>query len=685
MRALATAWTSSGGNVLGLAPSAAAAEELRSHLHDGTNNVVADNLAKLVWAIGHEEPLADVVVLGTLVIIDEAGMADTLTLDHVVTWCLDRGAIVRLIGDDQQLGAIGAGGMLRDIAAVHGALHLDTVMRFTDPAEAAASLALRAGDSGALGYYLDHDRIHVVDPDTATRSLLTAWHADRARGLDALMLAPTRTQVAELNHAARTARLKGVTPGRETFLADGNPASVGDVVITRRNNRTLTTSASAWVRNGDRWTITHVRDDGDLDVRHLKTHAQITLPADYVASSVELGYATTIHGAQGVTADTCHGLLTGSESRQLAYTMLSRGRIANHAWVQVSDTDHHTTPAAQSLVAPSTATQLLEAVIGRDEAPVSVTTMRMQADDPVRLLGPAVACYLDAISFAAEHHVSQETKDNIDTAAQRLGLTQADAWPTLRSHLLLIAANGHNPTTILDMAHKLGSLDTARDPAAVIDYRLDLTKANIHHTGPLPWLPGIPSQLLTDHDWGPYLHARYTLTEELESQTLDAATDQTPRWAHHLPDLDPTLVDDIRLWRAAHNTPDTDLRPTGPIRWTPAERKTNATSTPSSSSPKPTSGNGARASSRPHPHSPETPAYRSSPPNSPPSTTPATLPTASSTRPPASARYPTTTPPTPSATASPTSPNSQHHPSPGKTTTHPRRRRVPNSTNPHHP
>jgi hypothetical protein len=311
--------------------------------------------------------------------------------------------------------------------------------------------------------------------------------------------------------------------------------------------------------------------------------------------------------------------------------------------------------------------------------------MRMQADDPVRLLGPAVACYLDAISFAAEHHVSQETKDNIDTAAQRLGLTQADAWPTLRSHLLLIAANGHNPTTILDMAHKLGSLDTARDPAAVIDYRLDLTKANIHHTGPLPWLPGIPSQLLTDHDWGPYLHARYTLTEELESQTLDAATDQTPRWAHHLPDLDPTLVDDIRLWRAAHNTPDTDLRPTGPIRWTPAERKTNATSTPSSSSPKPTSGNGARASSRPHPHSPETPAYRSSPPNSPPSTTPATLPTASSTRPPASARYPTTTPPTPSATASPTSPNSQHHPSPGKTTTHPRRRRVPNSTNPHHP
>jgi conjugative relaxase-like TrwC/TraI family protein len=43
MRALAAAWTSSGGNVLGLAPSAAAAEELRSHLHDGTSRIIADN------------------------------------------------------------------------------------------------------------------------------------------------------------------------------------------------------------------------------------------------------------------------------------------------------------------------------------------------------------------------------------------------------------------------------------------------------------------------------------------------------------------------------------------------------------------------------------------------------------------------------------------------------------------
>jgi ATP-dependent exoDNAse (exonuclease V) alpha subunit len=127
MRALATAWTSSGGNVLGLAPSAAAAEELRTHLDtDGTTRVVADNLAKLVWAIGHEEPLADVVGLGDVGDHRRGRHGRHPHPRPRRDLVLDRGASVRLIGDDQQLGAIGAGGVLRDIAATHGALRLDT-------------------------------------------------------------------------------------------------------------------------------------------------------------------------------------------------------------------------------------------------------------------------------------------------------------------------------------------------------------------------------------------------------------------------------------------------------------------------------------------------------------------------------------------------------------------------------
>ena len=163
-------------------------------------------------------------------------MADTLSLDTAVAFIVGRGGSVRLVGDDQQLAAIGAGGVLRDIDATHGAVRLTELHRFTDPAEAAATLALRDGRPEALGFYLDHQRIHVGDLTTITDQLYNAWKTDRDHGLDAIMLAPTRELVADLNHRARTDRLADLTtdtgdqphPRRrhaEVALADGNPAS----------------------------------------------------------------------------------------------------------------------------------------------------------------------------------------------------------------------------------------------------------------------------------------------------------------------------------------------------------------------------------------------------------------------------------------------------------------------------
>ena len=210
MRALTLAWTEDGGQVLGLAPSAAAAAVLGEQ-----TGIRADTLAKLTWSLRHGElpDWAAAVGPSTLMIIDEAGMADTLSLDTAVQFAIDRGASVRLIGDDQQLAAIGAGGVLRDIKNIHGALQLTELHRFTDPAEAQASLALREGDPSALGFYLDHGRVHVGDLAKITEDAFAAWVSDRAVGLDAIMLAPTRELVAELNRRARDHRL-GNVPGR---------------------------------------------------------------------------------------------------------------------------------------------------------------------------------------------------------------------------------------------------------------------------------------------------------------------------------------------------------------------------------------------------------------------------------------------------------------------------------------
>ncbi|MEP6650550.1 MAG: MobF family relaxase, partial [Lapillicoccus sp.] len=252
MRALARAWENGGGTLIGLAPSAAAAAALRDQI-DMDGAVRTDTLAKLTYhlANGDLPEWAEQIGPDTLVVIDEAGMADTLSLDTAVDWITARGGSVRLIGDDEQLAAIGAGGVLRDLDATYGALRLTELMRFADPAEGAASLALREGQTDALGFYLDNNRVHVGDLATMTEDVFEAWQADRATGLDAIMLAPTRDLVSDLNRRARAHRLEQASGPEQAALsvplADGNQASVGDLVITRANDRRLRVTASDWV------------------------------------------------------------------------------------------------------------------------------------------------------------------------------------------------------------------------------------------------------------------------------------------------------------------------------------------------------------------------------------------------------------------------------------------------------
>jgi conjugative relaxase-like TrwC/TraI family protein len=507
MSTLARAWSDSGGQVLGLAPSAAAAAQLR----DATG-APAETLAKLTWSIDHGDlpDWAERIDPSTLVIIDEAGMADTLSLDTAVKFVIGRCGSVRLIGDDQQLAAIGAGGVLRDIQASYGAVRLSELHRFTNPAEAAATLALRDGRPEALGFYLDRQRVHVGDPTTSLDAVFNAWKADRNHGLDAIMLAPTRELVSQLNQRAQDHRLAGVTPGPQVELADGNRASVGDLIITRRNDRRLRVTATDWVKNGDRWSVLHLTSTGGVQARHVRSGRTVTLPVGYVSTATELGYATTVHTAQGVTADTMHGVVIGEESRQQLYTMLTRGRTANHIYVSVvGDGDPHAVIQPDNIQL-RTATELLEQILGRDGSPRSASTVQREQQDSAVRLGAAATRYLDALHLAAEL-AGPQVVANLDRSADRLlnGLTDEPAWPTLRGHLVLLAAAGADPVTELLYAVETRDLTSADDQAAVINSRIHQMN-EVASGGPLPWLPGIPNPLAADPNWGPYLNARIT-------------------------------------------------------------------------------------------------------------------------------------------------------------------------------
>jgi len=567
MRALTAAWTVGGGDVVGLAPSATAATVLGEAIAART-----DTMAKLLWHLDHDpEHLpgwARRIGPTSLVVVDEAGMADTLSLDRLIEFVTVRGGSVRLVGDDQQLSAIGAGGVLRDVRATHGALHLTELMRFADPAEGAASLALRDGLPESLGFYLDQRRVHVGDLTTLTDDVFDAWRTDRENGRDAVMLAPTRELVGELNDRARAHRLDGQTPERTVHLADGSTASVGDTVITRANNRQLRVTGTDWVKNGDRWHVTAVHPTGALTLRHTTSGCSVDLPPGYVRTSVDLGYATTIHTAQGVTADTSHTLLTGAESRQLAYTAVTRGKGANHLYLEVvGDGDEHNVIRPE-YVHPLTATDLLERILARDESAQSAHTTRRVAEDPATLLGQAAARYVDSLYVGAEKLLGPQHVARLDRAADLVvpELTQAAAWPTLRAHLLLLAAQEGDPVAHLRAAAGARELDSAGDVAAVLDWRLDDTGLRNAGTGPLPWLPGIPASLREDPQWGPYLAARAAQVRDLTQQvTEQARSDESmPQWARtgqRRPDDD--LLVDVAVWRAANEVSGSDRRPTG--------------------------------------------------------------------------------------------------------------------------
>ncbi|HEX8508157.1 MAG TPA: MobF family relaxase [Propionibacteriaceae bacterium] len=578
MQALTRAWTAGSGTVLGLAPSASAAAQLRDQTGAHT-----DTLAKLTWSIDHDQlpDWARNIGRRTLVVIDEAGMADTLSLDTAVSFITGRGGSVRLVGDDQQLAAIGAGGVLRDIDASHGALRLTELLRFTDPAEAAASLALRDGRPEALGFYFDQQRVTVGDLAGLTEDVFTGWQNDRDQGLDSIMLAPTRNLAAELNHRARSHRLdQSMRPRqvarplrqREVTLADGNQASVGDTVITRSNNRQLRVSGTDWVKNGDRWTVTAVAPDGGLQARHTSHGRTVRLPSHYVATSVELGYATTVHTAQGVTVDTMHGLASGEETRQLLYTMLTRGRIHNHLYLHVAgDGDPHTVIRSEHLH-PLTATDVLEQILANDQTTPSATTLQREQHDPALRLGDAAAQYVDALYGAAEDVLGHVTVEALERSAEQVvpGLTADTAWPALRAHLILLAANGDDALTGLAAAVNIRGLDSADDKAAVLDWRLDDTGLRNCGPGPLPWIPGIPTALRDHPLWGPYLAGRAELVTQLANQIRDhvrAGADR-PALAHHGPPAAAPIevITQVSVWRAATQVQPTDLRPTGPAQ-----------------------------------------------------------------------------------------------------------------------
>lgn len=489
--ALAEAWQhDSSRRVFGLATAQAATEVLSEE------GLAARNTAK--WLTGQQRleqgrPVADdeafALRRGDLVVLDEASMAETAAIVDVRQRCQAAGAKLLLVGDPRQLAAVGAGGTLADLAEHAVRYELAEVRRFVAPWEAGASLALRNGDTAAVGEY--HKNGRLVDGGTvehAEAGAARGWLADHLAGRDTMLLVGSNNDAARVSSALRA---ELVALGR--VAEDGVPlgmqstiAGVGDLIETRRNAYHLAGHDAP--RN--RWTyrVHATRADGGLDVARVHGHvggveqlgAPITLPGWYVAEHVALGYAATVHSAQGRTVDTCHAVIGPGTDPAAAYVAMSRGRDRNTAHVITRAVPEDSPPGQASTIEPRAASAVFADVIGRDSHSHDGERSALAQQEQATEYASSTQVALDRLAAEVATATAGRTGAVLDRLAaddalsteHRCALAADPAYEGLERLLRTVELAGHDPACVLETAVTSRGLGDARSPAQVLQHRI---------------------------------------------------------------------------------------------------------------------------------------------------------------------------------------------------------------------
>lgn len=335
-----SAWEAAGQRVIGAALSGKAADGLE----EGAgikSRTVASLLLRARWeeqrrGSRKEDPpgMRPFLDARTVLVVDEAGMVDTRQMDELTSLVAKSGAKLVLVGDQKQLQAIELGGSFAALGHELGSFRMSEVMRQQDQEHRESISQLARGEAvKALSYYAESGLLHVAEDRYGARDqLVSDWIS--SGGVDApsdhLMLAARRVDVAALNREAQDARLAagelqgdGEELGREVLFR-------GDRIVFTRNSREL------GVTNGSFATVTriHADTDGDLRVTAELDGSGTTVrfsTADY--DSLQLGYASTTHKAQGMTTEHAYVLTDESmQDRELSYVQVSRARTATRIY-----------------------------------------------------------------------------------------------------------------------------------------------------------------------------------------------------------------------------------------------------------------------------------------------------------------------------------------------------------------
>jgi conjugative relaxase-like TrwC/TraI family protein len=416
---------------IGCAVSAAAAAELEQ-----AAGLPSTTIASL---LGRLDRGFDPLPLATAVIADEASMIGTRDLARLVDHVHAAGGRVVLVGDPDQHAAVDCGGVFRYLANRPAVLHLVENNRQHDPAERLAIDDYRRGRiDEALARY--DEAGHVVRCATAGEchdAMVADWYVAWTRGEADPMIAGPNSTRRELNQRARRLlAAEGHLTG-PTLTAAGREYRTGDLVVARRNDRSLHAPGSrAFVKNGSAGRINSVDVEAGDVVVDFEKEGRIRIPATYLAEGhLEHGYARTTYMTQGATHGTGRYHPTDAAGFEEGYVALTRARHQTRLYIVDGDQE----------ISDETGHGRAEQIeTGLD--PVADAMSRRSANMTALELDPTAKQVADLAATHSEYELRRQ-REHLQAAVDQCPPSVAEEFVQARRGLDALQASGRRPWT----------------------------------------------------------------------------------------------------------------------------------------------------------------------------------------------------------------------------------------------
>jgi ATP-dependent exoDNAse (exonuclease V) alpha subunit len=335
LRAATGAWQREGYEVIGTAVAGATAERLGEE-------------AKLDKSLTTDALLARVESGGvqldskTVVIMDEAAMADTRRLAALNGVTARAEAKLVLVGDQAQLSAIGAGGMFAALHKQVPTAELLEVYRAKHAWEREAWQQVRAGDAErALAGYDARERLHISDTrEEAVERMVDDWDRTRREHPDERIVMLSDASNAELervNALAQDRRARAGELGAHVVELPDRPygLAAGDEVIF---TAALRRPGRPRVENGTLGTVVETAGADRVSIQTTGREGREVHVGAEELEGLRLAYAQHVYKAQGRTVDWAFVLTGGWQTdRERAYVALSRAQQRTDIYVSRED------------------------------------------------------------------------------------------------------------------------------------------------------------------------------------------------------------------------------------------------------------------------------------------------------------------------------------------------------------